>query len=398
MNPYRIAPPPRWWGPAMKPKLVRMLRPFRRWRCAHVMKLAEVEVQNAETVQEALAQGQGVLITPNHATHADPDTMYAAADHVGCPFYFMSTWHLFEGRGALGRRILQWHGVFSVDREGADLQAFKQAVKIAQSEPHPLVIFPEGEVYHCNDRVTPFREGAAVIALSAAKRAKRPVVCVPCAQKYEYTKDPVPELLPLMDELERRIHWRPRPDLPLKDRIYRFAEAAMALKEMEFLGRAGAGTLPERTNALANEVLRRLEERHGVDPGDSTIPERVKELRHVSLGELGKLEAGDPRHKQLNDDLDDLFLVVQLFSYPGDYVAEKPSVERLAETLDKFEEDLLGKYSATIRATRRATVRFGEPVSVQAGRDRKTAARELTDTLERRVQDMLDDLGASERA
>jgi len=223
-------------------------------------------------------------------------------------------------------------------------------------------------------------------------------VCVPCALKYEYTKDPMPELLRLMDELERRIHWRPRPDLPLKDRIYKFAEAAMALKEMEFLGHAGAGSLPERTGALANEVLRRLEARHGVDPGDSTIPERVKELRHVSLSELGKLEAGDPRHKQLNDDLDDLFLVVQLFSYPGDYVAEKPSVERLAETLDKFEEDLLGKYGATIRATRRATVRFGEPVAVQAGRDRKAAARELTDTLECRVQEMLNDLGASERS
>lgn len=394
MNPYRIAPPPRRWLPALKPFLVRILRSFRRWRRKRVQKLMDVEVQGAEHLQQSLAQGQGILITPNHSAHADPDAMYAAADHVGRPFYFMSTWHVFVARSAIGRRMLQWHGVFSVDREGADLQAFKQAVKIVQNEPYPLVVFPEGEVYHCNDRVTPFREGAAAVALSAAKRAKRPVVCVPCALKYRYIEDPVEGLLQLMDELERNIHWRPRPDLPLHERIYNFAEAAMALKEMEFLGHATAGTLPERTDALAHEILRRLEERHEVQPGNSTIPERVKELRRISLSQLENVEPEDPRHKQLNDDLDDLFLVVQLFSYPGDYVAERPSVERVAETLDKFEEDVLGKYSATIRSARRVTVRLGEPIPVEAGRKRKAAARELTDTLERRVQDMLDDLVA----
>ena len=394
MNPYRMAPPPRWWGPAMKPRLVRMLRWLRRRRCVRVMRLMEIEVQGAEHVQQALAQGHGILITPNHATHADPDTMYAAADHLRCPFYFMSTWHVFESHGRIARRVLQWHGVFSVDREGADLQAFKQAVKILQDAPYPLVIFPEGEVYHCNDRLTPFREGAAVVALSAAKRAQRSVVCVPCALKYHYLEDPTDDLLGIMGELERHIHWRPRPDRPLSERIYRFAEAAMALKEMEFLGRAATGSLPERTDALAREVLRRLEERHGVEPGDATIPERVKELRHISLSGLEKAAPGDPQARQLNDDLDDLFLVVQLFSYPGDYVAEQPSIERLAETLDKFEEDVLGKYSATVRSTRRVTVRFGKPVPARPSRDRKAAARELTSTLEDRVQAMLDELGA----
>jgi len=39
--------------------------------------------------------------------------------------------------------------------------------------------------------------------------------------------------------------------------------------------------------------------------------------------------------------MDDLFFVIQLYSYPGDYVAERPVIERIAETLDKFEEDVL---------------------------------------------------------
>jgi len=389
MNPYRIGFPPRWWQPALRPTLVRWLRPLRRRRRERVQQLMHVEALGIEHVRAALAENSGVLIAPNHPAHADPDAMYAAADELGCPFYFMSTWHVFDSQGPIGRRVLQWHGVFSVDREGADLQAFKQAVKIVQGEPHPLVIFPEGEVYHCNDRVTPFREGAAAIALTAAKRAKRPVVCVPCALKYRYLEDPTDELLRTMDKLEQEIFWRPRPDRPLAQRIYEFAEAVLALKEMEFLGKAAAGPLPRRIDALACEILRRVEQRNGVAPLDGTTPERVKTLRRIALERLENVEESDPRHKQLHDDLDDLFLVVQLFSYPGDYVAERPSVERLAETLDKFEEDVLGKYSATVRSTRTATVQFGQPIAVPSARNRKSAAAELTDALERRVQEML---------
>ena len=59
-----------------------------------------------------------------------------------------------------------------------------------------------------------------------------------------------------------------------------------------------------------------------------------------------------------------MFLVVQLYSYPGDYVAESPTIERVAETLDKFEEDVLNRFSATVRGSRRSRVAFGEPILV----------------------------------
>jgi 1-acyl-sn-glycerol-3-phosphate acyltransferase len=377
----------------LKPRFVRLFRPFRRWQRTSGQKLIEVEVRGAKHVHRTLAEGHGMLITPNHPTHADAYGMYEVSDHVGRPFYFMATWHLFAARNFLGRRILQWHGVFSVDREGTDLRAFKQAVGIVQNRPFPLVIFPEGEVYHCNDRVTPFREGAAMVALSAAKRAKRPVVCVPCALKYEYLEDPTPTLLQSMAELERNIHWRPEPQRPLPERIYRFAEAAMAIKEIEFYNHATTGSLPERTEALANHILSRLEERYEIEPGKRTIPERTKELRRISIEKLENLTPDDPEYKQINDDLDDLFLVVQAFSYPGNYVAEMPSIERLAETLDKFEEDVLGKYTSTIRAPRKLTACLGEPIPVQGERGSRSSASELTDMLENRVQKMLDGIG-----
>ena len=45
----------------------------------------------------------------------------------------------------------------------------------------PLVVYPEGEVYHTNDRLTPLREGAAMMALTAQKAldGEVPVFIVP---------------------------------------------------------------------------------------------------------------------------------------------------------------------------------------------------------------------------
>jgi len=64
--------------------------------------------------------------------------------------------------------------------------------------------------------------------------------------------------------------------------------------------------------------------------------------------------------------------------------------QRLAETLDKFEEDVFKVKTATIRGTRRAVVSFGEPIAVTRRRDRKAATHELTGQLEQAVQTLLD--------
>jgi hypothetical protein len=270
------------------------------------------------------------------------------------------------------------------------MRAFRHAVDVLQSHPYPLVIFPEGDVYHVNERVTPFREGPAAIAVLAARKASRPIVCVPCAIKYHYLQDPTPELLRLMDDLEQAIFWRPRPDLTLGQRIYHFAEGALALKEIEFLGRTCSGPLPERIRGLAEFILARIEGRYGIDTPEATIPERVKPLRQQAIKRVQELSEDDPDRRQCCEDLDDLFFVVQLFSYPGNYVSEHPSIERIAETMDKFEEDVLGVPTATIRGARKATIAFGQPVPVPAERGKSKAAAELARTLERRVQELLD--------
>ena len=77
----------------------------------------------------------------------------------------MIAWQVFARDGWLKAMVLRHHGGFSIDREGTDLSAIRQAREVLQGSKNPLFIFPEGDVYHCNDRITPFREGAAAIAL-----------------------------------------------------------------------------------------------------------------------------------------------------------------------------------------------------------------------------------------
>jgi len=391
MNRQPFEKPPRWWSPKLSPRWIRFWRPWRKRMQLKKQRLLEIEVRGLDHLRQAIDQGQGVLITPNHSSHADCFAFYEAADRLGCPFYVMVAWQNFVRDGWLRSLALRHHGGFSVDREGTDLRAFRQAVEILQSRPHPLVVFPEGDVYHLNQRITPFREGPAAMSLLAARQGARPVVCVPCGIRYRYLDDPTPELLRLMDDLERAIFWRPRPDLALAQRIYRFAEGALALKEIEFLGHTCSGPLPRRIADLADYILKSIETRYGMNAAGVTVPERVKALRQQAIGRLGKLPEDDPGRRQYEADLDDVFLVVQLFSYPGDYVAQQPSVERIAETLDKLEEDVLGLQTARIRGTRKATVTFGEPIHVKAERGKREGAAALTQLLEERVQGLLDD-------
>jgi 1-acyl-sn-glycerol-3-phosphate acyltransferase len=353
-----------------------------------VQRVSEVEVQGAERVREVISAGKGVLITPNHSGHADALIMYEAADQIGTTLYFMTAWQVLGLSPAVKSLMFRQHGCFSVDREGTDLRAFKEAVDILENRPQPLVIFPEGEVYHLNQRITPFREGPATIALSAGRRANRDVVCVPCGIRYEYVDDPTPELLTLMSRLEEALFWRPTPEVPLAQRIYRVASAMLSLKEMEYLGGPQEGSIPERVEHLSHSILERIERQHGLEPDGRIIPERVKACRQKCIANLGA-DAGESDRTAAILNLEDLYLVTQLFSYPGDYVAEKPNLYRMAETLDKFEEDILRQQTATIRGTRRATVTFGEPIATSEFGKRD--GPQLTRLLEQRVQVILDD-------
>lgn len=409
MNRQPYCTPPQWWEPKLSPLWVKLSRP-RRWRqLSRGQKLTGVDTTGLEHVAQAVKEGKGVLITPNHSAHYDSVALYSAMDKISQPIYIMTAWQVF----AMSTRFECWGmqrlGCFSIDRESTDRQAFKQAVKVLQEEPHPLVIFPEGDIYHVSDRVTPFREGAAAIALSATKRSERPIVAIPCGIKFRYVDDPTESLLELMGRLEDRILLRPHANARLPERIYRLAEAALALKELDYLGTSRTGTVKERIAHLTNAVLSQLESRHQLHAKGCTPPERVKNLRQCIIRKLeGHADHVEQRPQEdtpsllapaeqqtLEREMNDLFFVMQLYSYPGDYLEGDPSIERLAETLDKFEEDILGVALPTVRGRRRVEVQFGEPIPVGGAEDRRNGTQQLTIQLQDRVQEILNRLNDS---
>ena len=87
-----------------------------------------------------------------------------------------------------------------------------------------------------------------------------------------------------------------------------------------------------------------------------------------------------------------MFAAVQAYSYPGDYLKAEPSLSRIAETLLKLEEDLLG--DGSYPAPRDVSVRFGEPIEIGAflaegGYTVKTAVEPLTREMGQRIQALL---------
>lgn len=379
---------PKHWSPRLSPWIIRLLRPFRLYRYANVTQLNPVQVQGAEHLAHAMAKGQRVMLTANHASHADPYAVFEACLTAGTPCHIMAAWHIFAKNSRPMRWLLQWHGCFSVDREANDLTAFREAVSVLRTRTEPLLIFPEGDIFHCNERVTPFREGAAAIAIAAAKRAACEVVVLPTAIRYRCAGDPLPEIREVLESIEKCLLWRPRPERHVVHRIWAIGNAVLGLKEQEFYGHSQRGSLPNRLCELADDILTKLEQRNGLPAANDSVPIRVKQLRHGILSQLHDQSTSEAEKARLRCELDDAFEALQLFSYPGNYLAGSPSIERISETVDKLEEDVLQRPTAAIRCRRDVFLDFGKPIAVPTAKSR-SAAVELTRTIQSAVEELL---------
>ena len=76
--------------------------------------------------------------------------------------------------------------------------------------------------------------------------------------------------------------------------------------------------------------------------------------------------------------------------YPPDYLQDYPSVDRLLETVERFEEDLTDK--ATVHGPMKAIIEVGQAIEVATERDRSAAVDPLMGDIESALQAMLDPL------
>ena len=216
-KPYEFVPPARgtFWPAVFRP----LLRPY----LARVWGVTRFDIEGIETLRAALRERAGVLLVPNHCRPCDPMVVTALAGEVPTPIYMMASWHLFMGsrfQAWLLRRI----GAFSVYREGLDRTAIKAAIELLAEARRPLVVFPEGIVTRANDRLAALNEGAGFIARSAAKqRAKAEpaarTLIVPVALRYRFLGRLEESVAPVLDRIETRLTWTPRPERPLIERL-----------------------------------------------------------------------------------------------------------------------------------------------------------------------------------
>jgi 1-acyl-sn-glycerol-3-phosphate acyltransferase len=385
------APPPRFWPPKPNRFWRTALGPVRWYilhRHAHV---EDVQVRGMDELSSTVGPGDGLLICPNHSHLADGAVMMHVSALAWRPFHIMAARHLFRRRWGIDGWVLQRMGVFSIDREGCDRRAIRQAIELLAGGKS-LVVFPEGEIYHLNERLTPLREGVAFMAASAQRDLDKSgsaarVWIAPTAVRYELLDDVRPALAAAMTRMEERLVMKPRHDMPLDRRIIAFGEVLLTIKEKEYLGRSfegDGGDLPARIGRLTRHVLSRHEERYlgRVSEEGEITPVRVKTLRHKLLAECDDTGAAS-LPPDARDALRDAHFALQLFAYPGDYVSSQPTPERMAETVEKYEEDFFG--GARPVGRRRATVTFGPPIDVEAaaGDSRpRTLATDLTARLE----------------
>jgi hypothetical protein len=299
-------------------------------------------------------------------------------------------------------------------------------MNLLRTSAHPLVVFPEGEIYHNNDHPAPFWTGAAALALGAARRSARRIVCVPAAIRYQYLGDPSRFLMPLVDRLEQHLVGLVLPNRPLAARVYRLVERIVSQREREYLGRWCEGPLTPRIVSLASTIVRRLERRYDCLPDKETtnqdsaarlartggesrtgcqplsdwagLPEQITRWRRLVIQRLEQSTPETPSYQEAARELEALHVAAQLFSYSQDYLEERPTLEHLGEILDKFEEDVLGAPLAAARGERRGTVLFGAPVIVTPDGTGEEQAARLTNLLQERVKELLSELQASARS
>ncbi|MFP6676153.1 MAG: 1-acyl-sn-glycerol-3-phosphate acyltransferase [Pirellulaceae bacterium] len=388
-RPYEFVPPHRgtWW-----PKLIAKFQLF----AGHLRKVEGVvdhEIRHLDRLTESLNAGHGILITPNHCRNADPLVMGWLVRRTHCPVYALASWHLFN-QGRFMAWAIRKMGGFSVNREGVDRQAINTAIDMLTSAERPLVIFPEGAVTRTNDRLHALLDGVAFIARTAAKRrsredANKKVVVHPVGLKYLFGGDIQQQTSEVLGDIEQRLTWRRQDEMPLLRRVESVGRALLTLKELQYFGEPQPGSPGDRMSRLIEHLISPLEEEWLGDAKSGPVVPRIKSVRMKMLPEMLNGDMGAAERDRRWRQLEDLYLAQQISCYPSDYL-HLPTVDRVLETVERFEEDMTDK--ARVHGHLKVIIEIGEAIEVSPKRERKAAEDPLMVAIRERLEEMLERL------
>ena len=392
-KPYRFFPP------KYKPFAAKLLRAYLRHHVLpHKQRIRAVETVGGEGLGRLHESGDRLLFLPNHPTHADGAILIEALRQRGLRTSIMAAYDVFL-RGSWVAWVMQSLGGFSVDRECCDRRALSQAEATLVEGRLALTIFPEGHVYLQNDEVTPFCEGAIFIGLTAARRLAKEgqrVVAVPVSIKATYVDDVRSLLVERLRTVAREVGVRLEPNMTPRAALRAIGLEALARNlRNRSIPFSGQGSLATNLREAAQSVLDSLDEKIQCGPDPERSPmDRIRHARRVAHEVLID-PAREVDHAAARLWSDEATLAWRIASYSGEYVAGRPSLDRIAETLEKIEEDAFSRF-VTPLAERVASVRFGPALdlggAVGGGKGLRAAVQEVTCTMEAAVQTGLDEL------
>jgi len=365
-------------------------------------RIQSVTVENAGPLQKIQHEhGARVLLLPNHSTHSDPMIMAEACRQVGVWSIFMAAYDVFLRSRAQGW-VMQRMGAFSVNRDGSDRRSMKDAIATVIDGRYALTVFPEGNVYFMNDRVTPFLEGPAYIAMKAQQEMKDAgrIFAVPVSIKATHTTDARVVLQETLDHMAEQLGVEASGEDGIVQQVHAVGVAMIRrnLSQRGFLPPNPDYTdLPKLLQQCARQILNQLEAKMGLaSKEDDDLMDRIRTARR----EIHKVRSDPDReidHAVAAGWADEAIIAFRILSYAGNYLSENPTLDRVGETIEKLQEDLYSR-AFPAYANRAVTVRFGDPICVSeqlaAAAKPRLAMAALTDQFEAGVQAGLDQINA----
>ena len=405
--------PYRYYQPKPQRAWIRLLLQYNRFLYlpGKVLRINSVSLINEEQLNGCLTMGRShILFLCNHPSHGDPQIMLEMQRQLGIISMFMAAYDLFERRSKLDVWVMKVMGVFSVDREILDSKAIQQGIKTLVDGEYALSVFPEGEVYHQNDRVVPFQEGAIYLALTAQKKLAKlhpghPVYIVPVSIKVSHDHDQRPAISALLAELAAGVGTTLDKEGEPVAELERIV-SALVVRDVNKVeldpGPAGTDGLESQLKAAAVLIIAALEKSMDISVENSgNLLSRLLHIRR-SIHQIRinpDKAAGFPEAGKWADQA---MLALRILSYDPNYLREKPSIDRYGECVEKLFEDfhsgVLSPYG-----NRKATVNFSTPINLLdklnnfQGKSRELL-KELTKESELAIQggiDKLNDMNSS---
>lgn len=356
-----------------------------------------------EQVREAQAKGERLMFVINHPTHSDPQVVTELHRRLGVDSCFMAAYDVFL-RSPVNAWVMQRMGNFSIDREGSDRKAMAAAIDVLKKGERALNIFPEGNVYLTNDRVAPFMDGAAFIALKAqAALDGVPVKIVPVSLKYTHLTTPREAVTQRMLDLGARSEYV-FPTGSTSDPI----SAVMGMGRhilTRYLRAHGHSDEMADGDASLFDVLTGFAEKlvHGLEQGlevsaaaEAGLSDRIVKIRsRLHQLRTDRTAAPDP---SLDGLAERAILALRIHGYLTPYLTAHPTIDRYDETVERIAEDFHSK-AMSRTGPRRVLARVHQPVDVadflsSVGGNMREAIPGLSARMRRTVQEGIDTLNA----